>query len=39
MMTHDMGAWFMVKGGLGIPSHDKKYMMQIQADAKAKCFL
>ena len=39
MMTHDMGAWFMVKGGLGIPSHDEKYMMQIPADAKAKCFL
>ena len=39
MMTHDMGAWFMVKVGLGIPSHDEKYMIQIQADAKAKCFL
>ena len=39
MMTHDMGAWSMVKGVLGIPSHDEKYMIKIQADAKAKCFL
>ena len=37
MMTHDMWAWFMVKWGLGIPSYDAKYMMQIQVDAKAKC--
>ena len=39
MMTYDMGAWFMVKGGLRIPSHDEKYMMQIQVNAKAKRFL
>ena len=35
MMTLDMGAWFMIKGWLGIPSHDEKYFMQIQANTKA----
>ena len=39
MMAHDMGAWFMVTRGLGIPSNNEKYMMKIQADVKAKCFL
>ena len=39
MMAHDMGAWFTITRGLGIPSNDEKYVMEIQADVKAKCFL
>ena len=39
MMAHDMGAWFTITRGLGIPSNDEKYMMEVQADVKAKCFL
>ena len=39
MMAHDIGAWFTVTSGLGIPSNDEKYMMEIQVDVKAKCFL
>ena len=38
-MAYDMGAWFTIIKGFGIPSNDEKYMMEIQADVKAKCFL
>ncbi|XVF73970.1 hypothetical protein PTKIN_Ptkin13bG0023700 [Pterospermum kingtungense] len=39
MMAFDIGAWFVVERGLGIPSNDQQFLNKIQDDAKAKRFL
>ncbi|XVF49759.1 hypothetical protein PTKIN_Ptkin04bG0039800 [Pterospermum kingtungense] len=38
MMAFDIGSWFVVERGLGIPSNDQQFLKKIQDDAKAKCF-
>ncbi|XVF41069.1 hypothetical protein PTKIN_Ptkin01aG0250500 [Pterospermum kingtungense] len=39
MMEFDIGDWFLVERGLGIPSNNQQFLNKIQDDAKAKHFL